>query len=128
VIDLDDHNGFGIDEYHDPRETDERTKRIWMDLNERHGRPVMVGLAPEDYGHAHTMHIHRPALEFLPLKLPTQGQSGRDNSSMGGITCARIAGLTRRDDVLAFYGQGVAVPPLSFSATIKDMKALLHNA
>jgi hypothetical protein len=35
---------------------------------------------------------------------------------------------TRRDDVLAFYGQGVAVQPLAFSATIKDMKALLHNA
>ena len=34
---------------------------------------------------------------------------------------------TRRDDVLAFYGDGVAVPPLAFSATIKDMKALLHN-
>ena len=36
--------------------------------------------------------------------------------------------LTRRDDVLAFYGQGAVVPPLAFSATIKDMKALLHNA
>ena len=35
---------------------------------------------------------------------------------------------TRRDDVLAFYGQGAAVPPLAFSSTIKDMKALLHNA
>ena len=35
---------------------------------------------------------------------------------------------TRRDDVLAFYGDSAAVPPLAFSATIKDMKALLHNA
>lgn len=35
---------------------------------------------------------------------------------------------TRRDDVLAFYSQGAAVPLLAFSATIKDMKALLHNA
>jgi hypothetical protein len=35
---------------------------------------------------------------------------------------------TRRDDVLAFYGQGAVVPPLAFSATIKDMKALLYNA
>jgi hypothetical protein len=35
---------------------------------------------------------------------------------------------TRRDDVLAFYGHGAMVPPLAFSATIKDMKALLHNA
>ena len=35
---------------------------------------------------------------------------------------------TRRDDVLAFYGNGGAVRPLAFSATIKDMKALLHNA
>ncbi len=35
---------------------------------------------------------------------------------------------TRRDDVLAFYGERAAVPPLAFSATIKDMKALLHNA
>jgi Domain of unknown function (DUF5659) len=34
---------------------------------------------------------------------------------------------TRHDDVLAFYGDGVAVPPLAFSSTIKDMKALLHN-
>jgi Domain of unknown function (DUF5659) len=34
----------------------------------------------------------------------------------------------RRNDVLAFYGDGAAVPPLAFSATIKDMKALLHNA
>jgi hypothetical protein len=35
---------------------------------------------------------------------------------------------TRRDDVLAFYGDGAVVPPLAFSSTIKDMKALLHNA
>jgi hypothetical protein len=35
---------------------------------------------------------------------------------------------TRRDDVLAFYGDGATVPPLAFSAVIKDMKALLHNA
>jgi hypothetical protein len=33
----------------------------------------------------------------------------------------------RRNDVLAFYGDGAAVPPLTFSSTIKDMKALLHN-
>jgi Domain of unknown function (DUF5659) len=37
-------------------------------------------------------------------------------------------GPTRRDDVLAFYGNGAAVPPLAFSSTVKDMKALLHNA
>jgi Domain of unknown function (DUF5659) len=35
---------------------------------------------------------------------------------------------TRRQDILAFYGERAAVPPLAFSATIKDMKALLHNA
>ena len=35
---------------------------------------------------------------------------------------------TRRADVLAFYGDDVAVKPLAFSSTIKDMKALLHNA
>jgi hypothetical protein len=35
---------------------------------------------------------------------------------------------SRRNDVLAFYGQDAAVPPLAFSSTIKDMKALLHNA
>ena len=35
---------------------------------------------------------------------------------------------TRRGDVIAFYGQGAMVPPLAFSATIKDMKALIHNA
>jgi hypothetical protein len=36
--------------------------------------------------------------------------------------------VTRRDDVLAFYGDGASVTPLAFSSTIKDMKALLHNA
>lgn len=35
---------------------------------------------------------------------------------------------SRRVDVLAFYGDGAAVPPLAFSTIIKDMKALLHNA
>jgi hypothetical protein len=35
---------------------------------------------------------------------------------------------SRRDDVLALYGYGTAVPPLAFASTIKDMKALLHNA
>ena len=34
----------------------------------------------------------------------------------------------RRDDVLAFYGDGATVAPLAFSATIKDMKALSHDA
>lgn len=32
---------------------------------------------------------------------------------------------TQRDDVLAFYGNGATVPPLAFSAIIRDMKALL---
>lgn len=36
--------------------------------------------------------------------------------------------MTRRDDVLAFYGDSASVTPLAFSSTIKDMKALLHNA
>lgn len=35
---------------------------------------------------------------------------------------------TRREDVLAFFGDGTVVPPLAFSTIIKDMKALLHNA
>jgi hypothetical protein len=35
---------------------------------------------------------------------------------------------SRREDVLAFYGDRAMVPPLAFSTTIKDMKALLHNA
>lgn len=34
----------------------------------------------------------------------------------------------RPQDVLAFYGDGAVVPPLAFSSTIKDMKALLYNA
>jgi hypothetical protein len=34
---------------------------------------------------------------------------------------------TRRDDVLAFYGDATRVAPLAFAATIKDMKGLLHN-
>jgi len=37
-------------------------------------------------------------------------------------------GSARRDDVMAFFGGGAAVPPLTFSSIIKDMKALLHNA
>lgn len=35
---------------------------------------------------------------------------------------------SRRGDVLSFYGDDAAVAPLAFSSTIKDMKALLHNA
>ena len=34
---------------------------------------------------------------------------------------------TRRDDVTV-YSDGAIVTPLAFSSTIKDMKALLHNA
>ena len=30
---------------------------------------------------------------------------------------------TRRDDVIAFYGDAISVRPLAFAATIKDMKA-----
>jgi hypothetical protein len=37
-------------------------------------------------------------------------------------------GPSRRDDVLAFSGDAAVVLPLAFSSTIKDMKALLHNA
>lgn len=35
---------------------------------------------------------------------------------------------SRREDVLSFYGDGATVPPLAFFTTIKDMKALLHEA
>ncbi len=34
---------------------------------------------------------------------------------------------SRRDDVMAFYGDAISVRPLAFAATIKDMKGLLHN-
>jgi hypothetical protein len=34
----------------------------------------------------------------------------------------------RHSNVLAFYGQGAALAPLAFSATSKDMKALLYDA
>jgi Domain of unknown function (DUF5659) len=34
---------------------------------------------------------------------------------------------TRRDDVMAFYGDAATVRPLAFAATVKDMKGLLHN-
>jgi hypothetical protein len=34
----------------------------------------------------------------------------------------------RRDDVVAYYGEGGSVRPLAFAAAIKGMKALLHNA
>tara|TARA_R110000868_G_scaffold43803_8_gene147006 strand:- start:23654 stop:23818 length:165 start_codon:yes stop_codon:yes gene_type:complete len=33
----------------------------------------------------------------------------------------------RPTDVLSFYGDNTTVPPLAFSSTIKDMKALLYN-
>jgi hypothetical protein len=35
---------------------------------------------------------------------------------------------TRREDVIAFYGEVGSVRPLAFATAIKDMKALLHNA
>jgi hypothetical protein len=34
---------------------------------------------------------------------------------------------SRRDDVMAFYSNASSVRPLAFTATIKDMKALIHN-
>ncbi len=34
----------------------------------------------------------------------------------------------RHGDVMAFYGDDASVRPHEFSSTIKDMKALLHNA
>ena len=34
----------------------------------------------------------------------------------------------READILSFFGDQTTVPPLAFSSTIKDMKALLHNA
>jgi Domain of unknown function (DUF5659) len=34
---------------------------------------------------------------------------------------------SRRDDVMAFYGDAASVRPQAFAATIKDMKGLLHN-
>ena len=34
---------------------------------------------------------------------------------------------TRRDDVMAFYGDAATVRPLAFAATVKDRKGLLHN-
>ncbi len=34
----------------------------------------------------------------------------------------------RRCDVMAFYSDHATVPPLAYSSTIKEMKALLHNA
>jgi hypothetical protein len=35
---------------------------------------------------------------------------------------------SRCHDVLTFYSDEVAVPPMAFSSTIKEMKGLLHNA
>ena len=34
----------------------------------------------------------------------------------------------RKGDVMAYYSDGASVRPLAFSSTVKDMKALLHNA
>ena len=62
---------------------------------------------------------------------PTRGFFAIDR---GAFRCAAVGGLnaavpsgdgpsaSRRDDVLAFYGDGAAVSPLAFSSTIKDMK------
>jgi hypothetical protein len=58
--------------------------------------------------------------------------SGYDLIELRADGCRRVFVFrdqaTRRDDVLAFYADGARVTPLAFSATIKDMKALLHNA
>ncbi len=35
---------------------------------------------------------------------------------------------SRHDDVMGFYGDAISVRPLTFVATIKEMKGLLHNA
>lgn len=35
---------------------------------------------------------------------------------------------SRRQDVIAFYGDAAVAAPLAYSTVIKDMKALLHNA
>ena len=35
--------------------------------------------------------------------------------------------VTRRADVMAFYGNATSVRPLAFAATIKNKKGLLHN-
>lgn len=35
---------------------------------------------------------------------------------------------TRRTDVMAFYGDGGSVRPLAYASSIREMKALLHNA
>jgi hypothetical protein len=35
--------------------------------------------------------------------------------------------VTRRADVMAFYGDTTRVRPLAFVSTIKDMKGLLYN-
>ncbi len=34
---------------------------------------------------------------------------------------------SRRDDVVAYFGDATSVRALAFAATIKDMKGLLHN-
>ncbi len=35
---------------------------------------------------------------------------------------------SRKGDVMAFYGNDTRVAPLAFASTIREMKALLHNA
>ena len=34
---------------------------------------------------------------------------------------------TRRDDLLAIYGDAISVQPMAFGSTIKEMNGLLHN-
>ena len=71
----------------------------------------------------------RPATSISPASCAAPATSSLDLRAEGRRKVFVFRDRpTRRDDVLAFYGDGATVPPLAFSATIKDMKALLHNA
>ena len=66
---------------------------------------------------------------YLACFLRCSGYQLRDLRSEGRRKVFVFDDSSRREsDVFAFYSDHVTVPPLAFSSTIKQMKALLHNA
>ena len=66
---------------------------------------------------------------YLACFLRCSGYELRDLRSEGRRKVFVFDDSGRREsDVFAFYGDHTKVSPMAFSSTIKQMKALLHNA
>jgi hypothetical protein len=79
------------------------------------------------------MRSHQGAFEtrdfYLACFLRCAGYELRDLRSEGNRRVFVFRDRpSRRQDVIAYYGEAGSVRPLTFASTIKDMKALLHNA